>query len=266
MNRKIDRIKLFVNDNEKSKETSILVENKLKEAGFSIVEDSYDLAIAIGGDGSFLRMVKENSFDSNIYYVGIHAGTLGFLQEITLEDMDEFISNLKSNSFGVSEIGIQETKISTEEEEYFFYSLNEIVVRDCELNTCHLDVVIEDALLEHYVGDGMLVATSSGSTAYNLSFGGSIVFDDFHSLQLTPIAPLNSKVYHSLRNSVIIPENKVVTLIPRKKSGQFLVTVDGENYTFSNVEKIETVVDKKKIRVLRFSTKFVDKVYDKFLN
>ena len=112
----------------------------------------------------------------------------------------------------------------------------------------------------------MLIATSSGSTAYNLSFGGSIVFDDFHSLQLTPIAPLNSKVYRSLRNSIIIPENKMVTIVPKKDKKNFLITVDGENYPFEGVEKVETVVDKKKIRFLRFSSNFVDKVYDKFLN
>lgn len=266
MNRKIRNIKLYVNDNEKSKQISKLVEEKLRNASFSIVDSHYDLAIAIGGDGSFLRMVKENSFDSNIYYVGINAGTLGFLQEVTLDDIDEFISNLQSNTFDVSEIGIQETKVTTSVDEHFFYSLNEIVIRNLLLNTCHFDVIVENSLLQHYVGDGMLIATSSGSTAYNLSFGGSIVFDDFHSLQLTPIAPLNSKVYRSLRNSIIIPENKMVTLVPKKDKKNFLITVDGENYSFEDVEKIETVVDKKKIRFLRFSSKFVDKVYDKFLN
>jgi len=154
----------------------------------------------------------------------------------------------------------------TEKDEHFFYSLNEIVIRNLLLNTCHFDVIIENSLLQHYVGDGMLIATSSGSTAYNLSFGGSIVFDDFHSLQLTPIAPLNSKVYRSLRNSIIIPENKMVTIVPKKDKKNFLITVDGENYPFEGVEKVETVVDKKKIRFLRFSSNFVDKVYDKFLN
>ncbi|MCI8588850.1 MAG: NAD(+)/NADH kinase [Bacilli bacterium] len=266
MNRKIQFVKLFVNDNDHSREIASLVSEKLSRAGFEISSDHYDLAIAIGGDGSFLRMVKENDFDSNIYYVGINAGTLGFLQEVTLDNLDQFILVLQENSFMATDIGIQETKISTGEGEYFFYSLNEIVIRDLSLNTCHFDVLVEGSLLEHYVGDGMLIATSSGSTAYNLSFGGSIVFDDFHSLQLTPIAPLNSKVYRSLRNSVIIPENKLVVLLPKKGKNQLLITVDGENHSFDSVEKVETVVNKKKIRSLRFSSQFVDKVHDKFLS
>jgi len=119
-----------------------IITGLVRNASFSIVDSHYDLAIAIGGDGSFLRMVKENGFDSNIYYVGINAGTLGFLQEVTLDDIDEFISNLQSNTFYVSEIGIQETKVTTEKDEHFFYSLNEIVIRNLLLNTCHFDVII----------------------------------------------------------------------------------------------------------------------------
>ena len=96
MKRLINKIKLFPNDNEKSKEIEELLKQRLELANFEIVDSKYDLAIAIGGDGSFLRMVKNNVFDSETYYVGVNAGTLGFLQEISIEDIDIFIeSNLK---------------------------------------------------------------------------------------------------------------------------------------------------------------------------
>jgi len=266
MSSSIKNFKLFVNENEKAKMTALSVQKVLENAQFKCVDCDYDLAIAIGGDGSFLRMVRENDFNENVYYVGINAGTLGFLQEVKLEEMDEFIQNLRENNYRIVSLGIQETTIQLEEEKRYFKSLNEIVIRNSHLDTCHLDLKIDDRLLEHYAGDGMLISTSAGSTAYNLSFGGSIVFDDFHTLQLTPIAPLNSRVYSSLRNSLIIPENKTVTLLPKGKENELLVTVDGCNYTFSNIQKIDTVVDKKRIRVLRFSNQFVDKVHDKFLS
>lgn len=266
MNKKIQNVRLFVNNTEKAKLTASIVKEALLNAGFKIVDENFDLAIAIGGDGSFLRMVKATNFDSNIYYVGIDAGTLGFLQEVKLEKLPDFIETLSNNSFDVTEIGIQETRICTKEEEQFFYSLNEIVIRDASLNTSRFQVKIDGKLLENYAGDGMLIATSVGSTAYNLSFGGSILFEDFHALQLTPIAPLNSKVYRSLTNSVIIPENKLITIVPKDGCDQLLITVDGENYFFVGVSKVETVVNSKKIHCLRFSTKFVEKVHDKFLN
>ncbi|MDE5587353.1 MAG: NAD(+)/NADH kinase [Bacilli bacterium] len=265
MTRSIKRFKLFVNDNERAKLIAHSVQKSLEDAQFTCVDSNYDLAIAIGGDGSFLRMVRENDFNEDIYYVGINAGTLGFLQEVKLEEMDQFVQELKDSSYQVASLGIQETTVYTEEETHDFKSLNEIVVRNSLLDTCHFDVKIEDRLLEHYAGDGMLIATSAGSTAYNLSFGGSIVFDDFHTLQLTPIAPLNSKVYCSLRNSLIIPENRTVTLLPKGKKNEFMVTADGTNTSFSNVQKIDTVVNQKRIHCLRFSNTFVDKVHDKFL-
>jgi len=265
MSSKIRNFKLFVNENEKAKMTALSVQRVLENAHFDCVDSNYDLAIAVGGDGSFLRMVKENDFNENIYYVGINAGTLGFLQEVKLEEINQFIECLKQEAYKVVSLGIQETIVQSENQQHYFSSLNEIVIRNSQLDTCHFDIKIDDRLLEHYAGDGMLISTSAGSTAYNLSFGGSIVFDDFHTLQLTPIAPLNSRVYSSLRNSLIIPENKTVTILPRSKRNEFLITVDGCNYTFSDVQKVDTVVDQKRIRVLRFSNQFVDKVHDKFL-
>lgn len=260
------KLKLFVNDNNKARDIARLVQTSFEEVGFQFTDQNYDLAIAVGGDGSFLRMVRENNFNSDIYYVGINAGTLGFLQEITLKELTYFIGSIVDRSFQVVEIGIQETEVYTKDKLYTLCSLNEIVVRDALLNTCYFDVKIDQRLLEHYAGDGMLIATSVGSTAYNLSFGGSIVFDDFHTLQLTPIAPLNSKVHNSLRNSIIIPENRKISILPQNIENQFLVTADGENYIYDDVEKIDTVVNKKKIKCLRFSKQFVDKVNDKFLS
>ena len=65
----IKKFRLFVNDNDKSKEVADVVNQKLTEAGFKHVKKDYDLAIAIGGDGSFLRMVKATNFNSNVLYL-----------------------------------------------------------------------------------------------------------------------------------------------------------------------------------------------------
>lgn len=261
----IKKFKIFNNDNEKSIDAKDLIIDKLEKNGFVLDNENYDLAIAIGGDGSFLRMVKQTNFNSDILYVGINAGTLGFAQEVSLDSIDEFIEELKENNYKVDSIGVQETKIVTKEFDSNFYSLNEIVVRQKELNTVVLDVKIEDVFLEQFIGDGLLIATSFGSTAYNLSFGGSIVYNTFHTLQLTPIAPLNNKSYRSLLNPVILPENKPITLVPTRDN-KLLITVDGENNVYSDVDKIETVVDKKRIKCLRRKDyDFSKKINEKFL-
>lgn len=261
----IKSFRLFSNNNEKSLKAEELVREKLTKNNFIESNNNYDLAIAIGGDGSFLRMVKNSNFNSDVLYVGINVGTLGFAQEVSLDSIDEFIEELKNDNYKVDSIGVQETKVVTKDADSNFYSLNEIVVRQKELNTVVLDVKIEDIFLENFVGDGLLVATSFGSTAYNLSFGGSMVYNTFHTLQLTPIAPLNNKSYRTLMNSVILPENKVITLIPTRNKN-LLINIDGENKCYEGVLYIETVVNKKRIKCLRRKDyDFSKKINEKFL-
>ena len=260
----IKRIKLFINDNDKSKYTAELVGKHLENKGFIIDENNFELGIAIGGDGSFLRMIKNTNFNSDKYYVGINSGTLGFLQEIKVNNINNFVDELLSNQYKIEEIGIQETTIFRNNESYKFYSLNEIIVRDINLKVLKCDIKIDNDLLERYIGDGILIATSSGSTAHNLSYGGSIVYNTFTSLQITPMAPINSKVYRTLLNSVIVPDKKIIDLIPNNNN--LLITIDGENKIYENVENIETTIDNKKIKCLRLSHyNFPEKINEKLL-
>lgn len=259
-------VRLFVNDNETSKNVSKIVKEKLESANFQIVEDNYDLAIAIGGDGSFLRMIKSSNFNENCLYVGINAGTLGFAQEVNVEEIDKFILDLENNNYKIENIGIQEIEIKTPDTISKQLSLNEMIVRDMELNTANLKVLVEGVLLEDFVGDGLLLATSFGSTAYNLSFGGSIVYNTFHTLQLTPIAPLNNKSYRNLLNSVILPDNKEVVIKPFNRTKNLLITVDGDNNFYKNVDYVSSKVSGREIQILRMKDyNFIKKINDKFL-
>ena len=140
MNRKINKVKLFANDNEYSKSIEKELKEKLTSRNYTICDDEkeIDLAIAIGGDGSFLRMIKACDFSDKISYIGVNTGTLGFVQEIYPDKIDTFLNNLDKNRFKTENISVQETKITTKEESLHFYSLNEIVIRQQELNTAHL--------------------------------------------------------------------------------------------------------------------------------
>ena len=259
-------VKLFVNDNEESRNVSKIVREKLEIANFQIVEDNYDLAIAIGGDGSFLRMIKNTNFNENCLYIGINAGTLGFAQEVNIEEIDQFILDLKDKNYKVENIGIQEIEIKTPDTISKQLSLNEMIVRDMELNTANLKVLVEDVLLEDFVGDGLLLATSFGSTAYNLSFGGSIVYNTFHTLQLTPIAPLNSKSYRSLLNSLIVPSDKIISIRPEVVSKNVLISIDGDNYRYNDVIRVDTYIRDKEIKVLKMNDyDMIKKINEKFL-
>lgn len=261
-----NKVKIFYNNNDKSINTFNEVKDKLIKNGFIIVENDYNIAIAIGGDGSFLRMVKETNFKSDVLYLGINTGTLGFAQEIHVNELDELIENLKTGNYKVNEFGVQETNLYSNYENSKFYSLNDIVIRDMDLNTLKLDIFIDDALLEHFAGDGILVSTSFGSTAYNLSFRGSIIYNTFHALELTPVAPLNNKTYRTLTNSLVLPQNKNIEIVPVSNKN-LIVTIDGENKYYENVDKIDTILSDKTIMCYQnIDYNFVKKINDKFLS
>lgn len=262
----MNTVKLFVNDNETSLHIAEVVKEKLKVANFQIVDDNYDLAVAIGGDGSFLRMVENTNFNEKCLYIGINAGTLGFAQEVNIEEIDQFILDLKNDNYKVENIGILEVEIETLDTVSKHLSLNEMVIRELELNTVNLEVLVDSVVLENYIGDGLLLSSSFGSTAYNLSFGGSIVYNTFHTLQITPIAPLNNKSYRNLLNSVILPDKKQVTIIPVRRTKDLLITIDGDNSYYRNVKQIRSVIGNREIQILRMKNyNFIKKIHDKFL-
>ena len=263
----IKNIKLFPNNNVKSMECVQLIKDKFTSRGFVITDDNFDLGIAIGGDCSFLRMVQDCNFNSNVSYIGVNTGTLGFLQEVGVSEIDDLITELEMGKFKIEDIGIQETDICFKWGKYSYQSLNEIVLREYDLGILRCDVNVDGNLLEHYVGDGMLIATSTGSTAHNLSYGGSIVYNTFSSLQITPIGPINSRVYSSLMNSVIIPSQMDVSIIPYMDKRGFLITIDGVPYSYTGVDRITTKIGDKKIKCLRLNKyNFPQKINEKMLN
>ncbi len=262
----IKRVKLFVNDNDLSKRVAEEVTQELTKYGFEIVNENFDLGISIGGDGCFLRMVKSSNFNENVHYIGINSGTLGFLQEINIEDTKDFVRRLSIGDYKEEHLSVQQTNIITEDKTYNYTSLNEVVVRSKYFNTLKIDVYVDDEFLEHFSGDGLLISTSTGSTAYNMSFGGSIVYNTLKTLSITPIAPLNNKFYKCLTNTVVIPDNKIIRLTPTQEHYNLFIMIDGENKEIDNVLKVETKVGTRTIKCLRMNDyHFIKIVNDKLL-
>lgn len=261
------KIKLFPNKNSDSLFIADILKDELKNNGFSLVENDYDLAIAVGGDGSFLHMVNANKFNTDIKYIGINNGTLGFLQEIKPNEISSFINHLKEKNYKEELISYENIKVVTNDEAYYFESLNETVIRDMNLSTAYLKVYINGTYLENFVGDGLMVSTPIGSTAYNLSCNGAIIFNGIHTLQVTPIAPINNNIYRTISNPIVLPEDRIIKLIPNKRTTDIMLLVDGVNHLFKNVQYIEIRVSEDKLRCLRMNDyDYTNIINDKFLN
>ncbi|MBQ8219364.1 MAG: NAD(+)/NADH kinase [Bacilli bacterium] len=263
----IKNFKLFVNNNDISIRLAKVVRNSFIKNGFKENEESFDLGIAIGGDGSFLRMIRNSDFDKEPYYVGINSGTLGFLQEANEHEINRLINDIQNSDYKLDEMYIGESDIIYEDKQSKIYFLNEIIIRDELLKTARFDVFIDNNLLETFTGDGLLIATTVGSTGHNLSYGGSIVYSDLPTLQITPIAPINSKAYTNLTTSIILPSNKEIMSYPIGYTKDLLLTIDGEHTIYKNVYNVNTYVKDKKIKCLRFKdSNFSQKVSEKLLS
>lgn len=261
------RIKLFPNKNSDSLFIANILTEELRKNGFNLADENYDLAIAIGGDGSFLHMVNTNKFNTNIKYIGINNGTLGFLQEIKPTELNSFINNLKTNNYKEELIGFENIKVITNDEAYYFNSLNETVIRDMNLSTAYFKVFINGTYLEKFVGDGLMISTPSGSTAYNLSCNGAIIFNGIHTLQVTPIAPINNNIYRTISNPIVLPEDRVIRLIPTDRTTDIMILVDGVNHLIKNVNAIEIRISDEKLKCIRMQEyDYTQIINDKFLN
>lgn len=268
----IKYIKLFVNNNDNSMRLARIVREHFTKNGFVIVDDDsidnyFDLGIAIGGDGAFIRMIRGNNFNTEPYYIGINAGTLGFLQEANEHELGRLIGALKDNNYKTENMSIQETRIIGEDKEESLNSINEIIVRDKNLVTTKLDIYVDDNLLERFAGDAIMVSTTTGSTGHNLSYGGSIVYSNLEILQINHIASINSKAYTNLVTSVILPGESEIEMIPDRYNRSLMITRDGEHHTFDDVDKVITSLKKEKIKCLRFKdSNFSRRVNEKLLS
>lgn len=248
------KIKLFESSSEDSSFIKDIVSSLLIESGFYITESNkFDIGIAIGGDGTFLHMVMETDFNPSALFIGINNGTLGFLQEIKPNEIKKFIKNLAKKKYKIEELSYEEILVTHDGKKDKYKSLNEVVVRERDLKTAYFDVLIDNELLENFVGDGVMISTPTGSTSYNLSGGGAIIYNGIHALEITPLAPINNYVYRTLTNSIIIPDFKTINIIPVKRTKSVNLFIDGRLYTYSSLDKIEMNLAKDKIKVIRMN-------------
>lgn len=265
---KIKSIQIESNNTEKSIVAEKIVRNFARIHSFDIVREHADLIIAIGGDGSFIQSLHNTNFDKSSLYVGIHTGHLGFLQEVNVDEIEKMFQLINSNQFRTENISIENILISTTTKSYEYHAINEMVVRERDLKTLYLDVLVNQKCLESFSGDGLIVSTPTGSTAYNLSTGGSIIYPGLSTLQILPLSPLNSGIYRSLTNGVIVPENMTISLIPDDKyKERIMIFIDGSKKEFDNiVERIDVTTNNNGINVIRFDKyDFWSRIKEKFL-
>ncbi len=262
-------ISLFTNETELSADVELLLRQKLTSRGYKVTEgydEEAELLICIGGDGAFLRTMHRCDFPETPI-VGINTGHLGFFQEVWPEDFDTFIEDYEHENYTIQKLGtVMGIATTADGTTNTHIGLNEIAITGSKSYTIHFDLSIGDKPIERFSGDGILVATSAGSTAYNYSVGGSIVDPRLNLLQVTPLAPMNTTAFRSLTSSIILPSDLTLGIVPEESDKIIYITNDGIENEYDNLKEIKVSISDKSVNLIRFSDyDFWSKVKDKFL-
>lgn len=269
INKEIKNIFIKSNSNASSKKVYPMLTSKLVNSGFNVMNDfndECDMIISIGGDGSFLKNVHDLEYPKAIF-TGINTGHLGFFQDTMPGEIDYLIDCMKNNNYEIQNIIPLQAQIRTKLRDYEIYSINEFAIKGFKNKTVHLDLSINNKHIECFSGDGIIISSSTGSTAYNYSASGSIIDPRLNLIQVTPIAPLNSNAYRSLTSSIILPFKSTVCVTPENQfQNTTIFLADAVQYKFEKLYSIEIGYSSYKIKLMRLeSYKFWKKVKEKFL-
>lgn len=211
----------------------------LRDAGneFVAVEDGGDvplgceLLLSLGGDGTFLSAAAV-AVRGDVPILGVNFGRLGFLSENKPEDI---LSAISSGDFHIEERDL--LQVSSDAflgKQAWPYALNEMSVSRVGASMLGVDVSIDGASLPTYWADGLLVATSSGSTAYSLSVGGPICSPDTSVLIVAPVSPHNLNV-----RPLVVPLSSHVRISLRSRDPRVVFTMDNRNEVLPSTSVFE---------------------------
>lgn len=189
----------------------------------SIYSDA-DAIVALGGDGTILRVTRELE-GSDKPILGVNIGSLGFLTSIRVRDVARAFEDIASGRYMVSERALAACSVTRRGQPLGFYrALNDVVITNASPSrVVTLDVAIDDDEGTSFIGDGLIVATPSGSTGHSLSSGGPIVHPGVDAMVLSLICPqtLSSR-------PMVVPSRSVVRISVESSPGQVMLTMDGQ--------------------------------------
>lgn len=204
--------------------------NEREEVIPGTIPEEIDCALVIGGDGTFIQ-ASRLLFGHDVPLLGINMGTLGYLTEVEVHNVEEAIAQLMRGDYTIEKRMMLYGSITrTNGEKTADVALNDIVLnRGGLMKILNFDLLVNGQLLTSYQADGLIVSTPTGSTAYNLSAGGPIVEPTASLMVITPICShaLNS------RSIVFSDEDEIVIEIGARREGQMeqaVINFDGADF------------------------------------
>jgi len=200
-----------------------------------------DFLVSIGGDGTLISVVRR-SFDFDIPVLGINLGTLGFLTDIAFGEVERFLQLLKEDKYRIDSRMMIKGNANLRN----FVAFNDIVIsRNSISSMLKIDAKVDGKPFNSYYGDGVIISTPTGSTAYNLSVGGPVVYPLTEAFIVTPVAP------HSLtQRPLVLPADFEIEFTITDNQGA-VVIVDGQDiYEVDQNDSIKIQIASKKAKLI----------------
>ncbi len=181
-----------------------------------------DFLVSLGGDGTLLSLVRR-SYGHDKPVLGINAGNLGFLADIKIDEVDEFLDAMLTGDYRIDDRMMIEGYIHTTDEHKSFYAVNDVVItRSTISKMTKINASIDDEWFNTYSGDGLIISTPTGSTAYSMAAGGPIIYPLTKAFIMTPICA------HSLtQRPLVVPADFTITL--DSPDAMVIAIIDGQD-------------------------------------
>jgi NAD+ kinase len=186
-----------------------------------------DLLVVLGGDGTILSVAREMNKETSVPIFGINIGNLGFLSSIEISDIDIAIEKIKNKDYIIENRMLLKCEIGEGAGKKIETALNDIVLARGTLSRMvKFRVLVDNKLYSIFKGDGLIVATPTGSTAYSYSAGGPFIYPNLDLITLTPICPHTNSIH-----TMVLSGNSIIEIIPEFGEEEIYVTVDGQKAT-----------------------------------
>jgi NAD+ kinase len=235
--------------------------------GFNVVDDSKsaNIIVSIGGDGAFLQAVRKTDFRQDCLYTGINQfGEAGLYCDFNMDNFGEMLHTMQHEKLEVRRFPVIHTNVDGGTD---FYCLNEISLRSAIIKSIVIDVFIDDNHFETFRGDGLIVATPTGSTGYNKSTNGAVVDPLIPCFQVSELASINNNKYRTLGSSFILHKDRKLRLSVRQDGNDYpIIGLDNEAYSIRNIQDVTVTLSEKVIKTVKLkNNSFWDRVKRTFL-
>ncbi|HKL13569.1 MAG TPA: NAD(+)/NADH kinase [Halanaerobiales bacterium] len=220
-----------------------------KRASFDTLRKEADLIIVFGGDGTFLH-TSLNFIGTGIPLMGINLGRIGFLTEIETNELDEALDHISANNFRIENRNTLEVCIKREGKNIQKkYAVNDVVInRAADGEMLKVDMHINKEFVNSYRGDGIIVSTPTGSTAYSFSAGGPIINPQVKALLITPLCP------HAVHvKPMVISDEEIIEIDVEGQKDKVFLTTDGRDSVKLKLDDIVRIKSsKQEISLIKF--------------